>query len=120
MDADRELAPRRIRYGKWAGFIGGSIAWFAHQQVSSSWIFAHCPERSMRLVLGVGLVCAAVSILTGLWSGALWRSLRNEPAGHPATETDRFISALSFAMAVVALLYVLFSTLAVVFLQCQR
>jgi hypothetical protein len=109
-----------VRYGKWAGLFGGSIGWFAHQQVSSSWVFARCPENSLTMVLAVAAVCTAIALVSGLWSWSVWGSLQPDPGPDPSASTDRFVAAVSAAIALISLLYILFSTLAPVFLQCQR
>jgi hypothetical protein len=120
VDANRETLSRNVRYGKWAGLWGGVIGFFVHQQFNSTWIYVHCPERTLSFVLGFASACALVSIVTGLWSWNVRQSLRHDAETHITIKTDRFIASMSAAMAVIVVLFIAFSSAAAWFLQCQR
>jgi TRAP-type C4-dicarboxylate transport system permease small subunit len=120
VDSGRETLPTRVRYGKWAGLYGGVIATFVHQQVNSTWIYARCPERTLRFVLIFAIACASFSIVLGAWSWSVRQSLRHDAGAHLTTKTDRFIASLSAAIALIGVAFVAFSSAAAWFLQCQR
>jgi TRAP-type C4-dicarboxylate transport system permease small subunit len=120
MDANRETLPARIRYGKWAGMYGGVAAIIIHQQVNSTWIYTRCPEDTLRFVASFAIACALLSIVTGLWSWSVRQSLRSDSDAHVTTKTDRFIASISAAIAVIGVLFIVFSAAAAWFLQCQR
>jgi len=120
MEPSRETIPTHVRYGKWAGLWGGVIGIFVHQQVSSTWIYARCPERTLQFVLSFAVACALVSLITGLWSWSVRHSLREDLDAHITVKTDRFIATLSAAIALLGIVFIAFASAAAWFLQCQR
>lgn len=120
MDAAREKLAANIRYGKWAGLAGAVFALIAHQQITSSWIYTRCPPNPPALVFTIAAISAGVAIVTGMWSWSVRRALRRDPDAHLTMKTDRFIASLSVALTVVILLFIVFSSVAVLFLRCER
>jgi TRAP-type C4-dicarboxylate transport system permease small subunit len=120
VETGRETLSTSTRYGKWAGMYGGVIATFVHQQVNSTWIYARCPERTLRVIMIFATACALFSIITGVWSWGVRQSLRADAGAHATTKTDRFIATLSAAIAVIGVVFIAFASAAAWFLQCQR
>jgi hypothetical protein len=120
MDELREKLSPHVRYGKWAGLCGAVMALIAHQQIASSWVYTRCPENPPLLVGTTAAICAFIVIATGAWSWSVRQSLRNDENAHVTPETDRFIASLSAALALVILLFIVFSSVAVLFLRCER
>jgi hypothetical protein len=120
MDDAREQLPVRIRYGKWAGGYGAVIALIAHQQIVASWVYTSCPKNPAALVIALASICSAIAIAGGVWSWRVFRSLRDDEQVLLTAKTDRFIAALACALASVIVLFILFSSVAVLFLQCER
>lgn len=120
MEPNRETLPTYVRHGKWAGLWGGVLSIFVHQQFNSTWIYARCPERTLQFVMSFAIACALVSLITGLWSWSVRRSLRDDTEAHITTKTDRFVATISAAIAVVSIIYIAFASAAAWFLQCER
>lgn len=120
MEKARETLPAYVRYGKWAGLCGAALALIAHQQIASSWIYTRCPPSPPTLVFTIGAVCGLVAIGTGVWSWSVRQALRSDHDAHMTVKTDRFIAALSAALAVVIVLFIVFSSAAALFLRCER
>ena len=120
MDPAREKLSRHIRYGKWAGLLGGVMALIAHQQVASTWVYTKCPADPPVLVFTTAALCTFIAIATSAWSWSVRQSLRDDAAAHVTTKTDRFIATLSATLAILIVLFVIFSSAAVLFLACER
>jgi hypothetical protein len=120
MDETRETLSRTVRYGKWAGLYGGVIGLIAHQQISSAWIYTRCPAQPLRLVLTIAIACSVLALATGTWSWSVRQALPDAMETPITTKNDRFIAALSATFAVVIFLFIVFSTAAAFFLQCER
>jgi hypothetical protein len=120
MDAARETLPAHVRYGKWAGLYGAVLALIAHQQITSSWMQVRCPPSPPALVLTTAIICGFIAIATGVWSWSVRQSLRRDPDAHATMKADRFIASISAAFAVVSVLFIVFSSVAVLFLRCER
>ena len=120
MDSAREQLSRRVRYGKWAGGYGAVVALIAHQQIAASWIYTSCPENPGALVLTLAAICATIAMAGGAWSLHIFRSLQGDNAILVATKTDRFIAAVAALLAAIIVVFILFSSVAVLFLQCER
>lgn len=119
MDAVREKLSMQVRYGKWAGLYGAVLALIAHQQIASNWIYLRCPPSPPTLVFTTAAICAFIAIATGAWSWSVRQSLRRDPDAHLTMKTDRFIASLSAALAVVIVLFIVFSSAAALFLRCE-
>lgn len=120
MDAAREKLSTYVRYGKWAGLCGGVLALIAHQQIASSWVYTRCPTHPSVLVFTTATICGLISIATGVWSWSVRQALRHDPDAHLTVNTDRFIASLSAVFAAVIVMFIVFSSAAVLFLRCER
>jgi len=120
MDELREQLSPHVRYGKWAGLCGAVMALIAHQQIASSWVYTRCPPNPPLLVGTTAAICAFIAIATGVWSWSVRQSLRRDADAGLTMKTDRFIASLSAALALVMVLFIIFSSAAVFFLRCER
>jgi hypothetical protein len=72
------------------------------------------------LVGTTAAICAFIAIATGAWSWSVRQSLRRDEDADLTAKTDRFIASLSVALAVIMVLFIVFSSAAVLFLRCER
>ena len=120
MDETREHLSTYVRYGKWAGLYGGVLALIAHQQIVSNWVYMRCPANPPLLVFTMATICGLIAIATGIWSWSVRQALRSDSEAHVSVKTDRFIASLSAVLAVVIVLFIVFSSAAALFLRCER
>lgn len=120
MSHERQTFSMRLRIGKWAGFILGTLAALADQQIVATVVYARCPVRSEVLVFGVSAACAALGLLGALLSWRARQMLPSEESASATLRTDRFIATLSSVFAAFCVLFIVFASTAGGILRCDR
>lgn len=79
----------------WAGIIAGVLGWGLSHQIGSNSVFDDCTARGGGFVLLVGAVALLLTILGGLISLGVWRSVTK-------SNPRRFVGLLSALLALLA------------------
>jgi hypothetical protein len=120
MSVERQTFSTKLRIGKWLGFILGTMAALADQQITATTIYARCPVRSDLFVISVGAVCAAIGMIGAFISWRTRQELPSEESASASLRTDRFVATLSAVFALFCVLFILFATVAGLILRCER